>query len=261
MNFNKEKQIAKKVVLEAGKLLKNNFNKFDRSKHFKIKSKDQIQTWVDRAAERAILKEVKKNFPAHHILSEEAGENNKKSDFFWIVDPLDGTTNYTMHLPAYGVSVALAYKGKIVLGVTYVPELGELTVAQVGQGAFTNNKRLKVSANNKLNKSLLTFCHGSLVYDIKRAIKLYSKFKLRGFDYRQIGSAVIEFNFVASGRTEAIMLPGANLYDVAAGALIVKEAGGKVTDFSNKEWNIKSKDILASNGKVHNQVLKIINET
>lgn len=260
MNFNKEKSIAKQVALEAGKFLKQNFNKFDRSKGVTIKSKDQIQTWVDKAAEKIILRKIKKNFPTHRILSEETGFNKKKSDYFWIIDPLDGTTNYTMHLPAYGVSIGLAYKNEMVLGVTYCPEVNELTVAEKGKGAFLNNKRLKVSKQKVLSKSLLTFCHGSMVHDIKRAIKLYSKFKMKGFDYRQIGSAVIEFNFVAAGRTEAIMLPGANLYDVAAGAIIVKEAGGKVTDFNNKEWTIKSKDILASNGLVHNQVLKIINE-
>ena len=259
MNFNKEKKLAKEVALKAGKLLKDNFNKFDR-RGVKIKSKDQIQTWVDRAAEKIILKEIRNNFPDHRILAEESGHNGKKSDYFWIIDPLDGTTNYTMHLPVYSTSIALAYKNQIVLGVTYVPELNELSVAELGKGAFINNKRLKVSAQNKLDKSLLTFCHGSMVHDIKRAIKLYSKFKMKGFDYRQIGSAVMEFNFVASGRTEAIMLPGANLYDVAAGALMVREAGGRVTDFKNKQWNIHSKDILATNSKVHNQVLKIINE-
>lgn len=259
--FTKEKKIAKQVALEAGQFLKKNFNKFDRSKGVKIKSKDQIQTWVDKAAEKIILNKLKKNFPTHHILSEEVGENKKKSDYFWIIDPLDGTTNYTMHLPAYGVSVGLAYKNKMVIGVTYSPEVEELTVAEIGKGAFTNNRRLRVSKQKVISKSLLTFCHGSMVYDIKRAIKLYNRFKIKGFDYRQIGSTVIEFNFVASGRTEAIMLPGANLYDVAAGALIVKEAGGKVTDFKNKEWTIKSKDILASNDLIHNKVLKIINES
>jgi len=260
MNFHKEKSIAKKVALSAGSFLKQNFDKFDRSKGYKIKSKDQIQTWVDMAAERIILQEIKKNFPSHHILAEESGADKKQSDYFWIIDPLDGTTNYTMHLPAYGVSVALAFRQEIVLGITYVPELKELMVAEKGQGALLNNRKLKVSKVAQLNRSLLTFCHGSLIHDIKRAIRLYSRFKLKGFDYRQIGCAVMEFGFVAAGRTEAIMLPGANLYDVAAGALMVKEAGGQVTDFNNQPWNIQSKDILASNGKIHNQVLKIINE-
>lgn len=260
MNFSKEKALAKQVALEAGKMLKSNFLKFDRFKGLKIKSKDQIQTWADRAAEKIILSKIKSHFPDHKIFSEEAGSNHKHSDYYWIIDPLDGTTNYSMHLPAYGVSIGLAYKQEMVLGVTFIPELGELTVAEKGQGAYINGKRIHVSRQNVLSKSLLTFCHGSMIYDIKRVIKLYSQFKIKGFDFRQIGCAVMEFNFVAAARTEAIMLPGANLHDVAAGALIVKEAGGRVTDFKNKEWNIFSKDILASNGKVHKQVLKIINE-
>ena len=258
MNFNKEKKLAKEMAQEVGIFLKKNFDKFDRSKGLKFKSKDQIQTWVDTAAEKIILNKIKKNFPSHKILSEEIGQNNKKSDYFWIIDPLDGTTNYSMHLPAYGVSIALACKNEMVLGVTNIPELNELTVAERGKGAFTNSKRLKVSKQKLMSKSLLTFCHGSLNNDIKRAIKLYSEFKQKGFDYRQIGCAVMEFNFVAASRTEAIMLPGANLYDVAAGALIVKEAGGRVTDFKNKNWTIGSKDILATNGLVHEQILKII---
>lgn len=260
MNFNQEKQLARKVALEAGKFLKQNFLKFDRSRGLKIKSKDQIQTWVDLAAEKIILNRIKKQFPAHRILSEEIGENRNKSDYYWIIDPLDGTTNYSIHLPAYGVSIGLAYRQEMVLGITFIPELNELTVAEKGKGAFINGKKIHVSGQKILSKSFLTFCHGSMAHDIKRAIRLYSKFKIKGFDFRQIGCAVMEFDFVAAGRAEAIMLPGANLYDVAAGSIIVKEAGGKVTDFKNKEWTIFSKDILATNGLIHRQVLKIINE-
>ena len=260
MNFNQEKKLAVVMVKEVGAFLKKNFNKYDRSKGFKIKSKSQIQLWVDRAAEQMILARIKKQFPGHKILAEESGLNKKHSDYYWIIDPLDGTTNYSMHLPAYGVSIALAYQGEIVLGATNIPELNELMIAEKGQGVFLNGKRVHVSKQKDAKKALLTFCHGSMINDMKRAINMYTKFKLHGLDYRQIGSSVVEFNFVATGRTEAIMLPGANLYDVAAGALFVKEAGGRVTDFNDKNWTIRSKDILASNGLVHSQVLKIINK-
>jgi myo-inositol-1(or 4)-monophosphatase len=259
MNFQKEKTLAKKMALEAGKMLKLNFPKFDRSAGLKYKSKTQIQTWADLAAEKIILSQIKKTFPAHKILSEELGKNSNFSDYYWIIDPLDGTTNYSMHNPLYGVSIALAYKNKIVLGITNMPELGELTVAELGKGVTVNGKPIHVSRQKNAAKSIFTFCHGSMIHDIKRAIKLYGRFKPLGLDFRQMGSSVVEFNFVAMGRTEAIMLPGANLYDVAAGALIVREAGGKVTDFKNNNWNIFSKDILASNGLVHQTVLKTIN--
>jgi myo-inositol-1(or 4)-monophosphatase len=261
MSFNKEKIVAKEVAIKAGRFLKKHFDSFDRSKNITVKSKYNIQTWADLAAEKIILSKLRLAFPDHHILSEESGENKKKSDYFWIIDPLDGTTNYSMHLPAYGVSIALAYKGKIVLGVTNIPELNEMTVAEIGKGSFRNGKKIKVSRQKDYRDSLLTFCHGSQFHDIKRAVKLYGKFKLKYLDFRQIGSAVLEFNFVAAGRTEAIMLPGANLYDVAAGALIVREAGGRVTDFQNNQWTIYSNDILASNALVHRQVLNIINES
>ncbi len=260
MNFSKEKALAEKMAIEAGKMLKLNFSKFDRSAGLKYKSKTQIQTWADLAAEKIILSQIKKKFPSHKILSEELGKNGNNSNYYWIIDPLDGTTNYSMHNPLYGVSIALAHKNKIVLGITNMPELGELTVAELGKGVTVNGEKIRVSRQNKSAKSIFTFCHGSLIHDIKRAIKLYGRFKPLGLDFRQMGSSVVEFNFVAMGRTEAIMLPGANLYDVAAGSIIVKEAGGRVTDFKNKDWTIRSKNILASNGLVHGQILKIINQ-
>ncbi|MBT3690536.1 inositol monophosphatase [bacterium] len=261
MNFTKEKKVAEVAARMAGKYLENNFSKVSRSRNFKLKSKDQIQTPLDKGAEKIIINEIKKHFPTHRIYSEEIGDNLKNSDYYWIIDPLDGTTNYTMHLPTYGVAIGLAYKEKMVLGITYVPVLKELTVAELGKGAFINNKRLRVSKRKKISDSILIFCHGSLVKDMKRAIKLYKAFKLKTLDLRQIGSAVVEFQIMAMGRVEAVMLPGGNLHDVATGALIVKEAGGKVTDFNNKEWTIYSKDILVSNGLVHNQVLKIIKQS
>lgn len=260
MNLIKERKIAVRLAKLAGDFLKKHFDHFDRSKNVKVKSKSQIVTWADRSAEKIILAKLKKIFPSYRLLSEEAGENHKKSDFFWIIDPLDGTTNYSMHLPAYGVSIALAYKKEVVLGVTSIPALNELTVAEIGKGCFCNGKRIQVSKIKDDRRILLTFCHGSMFHDIKRSIALYGKFKAKYLDYRQIGSSVVEFNFVASGRSEAIMLPGANLYDVAAGALFVREAGGKVTDFQNKDWNIYANDILASNGLVHQKILKIIND-
>ncbi len=261
MNFTKERKIAEDAARRAGKYLMANFSKDSRSRNFKLKSKDQIQTPLDKGAERIIISEIKKHFPSHRIYSEEMGDNLKTSDFYWIIDPLDGTTNYTMHLPTYGVSIGLAYLEKMVLAVTYMPVLDELTVAELGKGAFTNKKRLSVSKRKSVKDSILIFCHGSLVKDMKRAMKLYQAFKLKAFDLRQIGSAVVEFQIMAGGRVEAVMLPGGNLHDVATGALIVKEAGGKVTDFENKEWNIHSKDILVTNGLIHNHVLKVIKQS
>jgi len=253
------KQTAIKAAKEAGKLLLEKFKKLDR-RNIKFKSKHEILTSLDLKAEKIILNIIKKRYPNHHILSEESGEMGPKSDYLWIIDPLDGTTNYSMGNPIFCTSIALAYKNELMLGVIYAPYLKELYTAEKDKGAFLNDKKIKASSINKLSKALLTFCHGSKEKDIKRAIKIYQNLKLSGFDMRQLGSAELELGFVARGSTEAIIIPGAHVWDVAAGALLVREAGGKVTDFQGKKWNLKSKDILASNSRLHNQRIKTNNK-
>jgi len=257
--INKIKKTAIAAAKKAGAKLLKEYNHFDRTK-VKLKAHHEILTKADLASEKIIISEIKKNFPEHRILSEEAGMNKKKSDYLWVVDPLDGTTNFSMHNPLWSVSIGLSYKNKIILGIVYAPFLGELYIAAKGQGAKMNGKKIKVSKNIKTDKVLNTFCHARDDYYVRQAIKYFSYQKLHGLDCRQLGSAAIEMAFVASGRVESIMIPGANSWDVAAGALMVREAGGKVTDFSGQEWNLQSKNILASNGKVHGEILKIINK-
>jgi len=253
----KYKKIAIRAALTAGDYLLKNFyhNHRDRAT---FKTKHEIATRTDLGAEKIILGLIKKYFPEHQVLSEESGKNQKKSSYLWVIDPLDGTTNYSMQNPIFSTSIGLFYKNEIILGVVYAPLLGELFVAEKDKRATLNGKKIHVSKTSNFHKSLLTFCHGHREKDIKRAIKAYNFFKLKGFDTRQLGSAALEMCFVAAGRTESIMIPGAHPWDVAAGTLIVREAGGKVTDFQGKDWNLKSSDILASNGKVHHQLLKFL---
>lgn len=255
--MNQYKKTAIKAAKKAGAYLIKNFyhNHRDRAT---LKFKHEIATKTDLGAEKIILNIIKKEFPTHRILSEEAGKNYKKSDFLWVVDPLDGTTNYSMQNPIFNVSIGLFHQKEIVLGVVYAPLLHELYVAEKNKGTTLNGKKLHVSKTGNFHKSLLTFCHGHREKNIKRAIKAYNFFKLKGFDTRQLGSAALEMAFVAAGRTESIMIPGAHPWDVAAGTLLVREAGGKVTDFKGREWNLKSHDMLASNGKIHNQLLKFL---
>lgn len=253
------KQTAIKAARTAGKLLLEKFKKLDR-KTVKFKSKHDILLPLDLQAEKIILDIIRKKYPNHHILSEESGELGPKSDYLWIVDPLDGTTNYSMGNPLFNTSIALAYKNELILGVIYAPCLKEFYLAEKDKGALLNGKSIHVSQKNKLSQALLTYCHGSRDKNIKRILKIYQKFKFSGFDMRQLGSAGLELAFVARGSTECIMIPGAHIWDVAAGTLLVREAGGKVTDFKGKEWNLKSKDILASNGKMHNQIINKINK-
>ncbi len=257
------KTIAINIILKAGKALTKEYKEFKRS-GAKLKSQREIVTKADLLSEKIIINQIGKNFPDHQILSEEAGRVNNNSDYLWVIDPLDGTTNFSMHNPLWSISIALVYKGKIILGLVYAPLLDELYLTEKNQGAklfsppkSKTRKKLKVSRVTK-GKILNTFCHGSSIKATKRAIKYYTKQKTTGFDCRQLGSAALELAYVASGRIESIVIPGANAWDVAAGVLLVREAGGRVTDFFGREWNLNNKNIVASNGKVHKSILNVL---
>ncbi|MDD4901985.1 MAG: inositol monophosphatase [Patescibacteria group bacterium] len=256
MNIDRQiKQIAINAAKQAGKALSAEYFRFNRA-DVQMKSRFEILTRADLLSEEIILKEIRRNFPHHHILSEETGDNKAVSDYFWIIDPLDGTTNFFMRDPMWSISIALAYQGELILGIVYAPILGEFYLAEKGEGATLNGRSIKVSDISK-NQVVNLFCHGHNDPAIKKAVKYYTYQKIHGFDSRQIGSAALELAYTAGGRVESISIPGADLYDVAAGVLLVKEAGGKVTDLKNKEWTIASQDMVASNGKVHQDVLGV----
>jgi myo-inositol-1(or 4)-monophosphatase len=252
----KIEEVALKAAQKSSKNLIKIYKKFNRN-HIKMKSAHEIVSYADLLSEKIIISEIKKEFPNHHILSEEKGDNQKKSDYTWIIDPIDGTTNFTMKNPLWAISIGVLYKNKIIFGLIHAPILNETYKASINKGAFLNSKRIKVS-NIKSKKVINTFCHGSNIKSIERAVKYYTQQKLKNFDCRQLGSASIELAYVASGRIESIVIPGAHSWDVAAGTIIVNEAGGKVTDFKNKKWNIKSEDLIASNRLVHPQIIKIL---
>lgn len=250
-----EKTALKAAQISAEKLKKiyKNFNRND----IKMKSAHEIVSYADLLSEKIIIAEIKKEFPNHHILSEEKGDNQKKSDYTWIIDPIDGTTNFTMKNPLWAISIGVLYKNELIFGLVYAPILNEIYKASKNKGAFLNNKKINVS-KIKNKKVINTFCHGSSVKSIKKAVKYYTQQKLRNFDCRQLGSASIELAYVASGRIESITIPGAHSWDVAAGTILVREAGGKVTDFQNKKWNTKSEDLIASNKLVHSQIINTL---
>lgn len=252
----KIKTVAVRAAKQAGKFLLKEFERFDRGQ-IKLKSHYEILTKADLDSERIIIGEIKKNFSAHHILSEESGDDHQSSEYFWIIDPLDGTTNFSIHNPLWSISIALAKNTEIVFGLVYLPFLGELYLAAKGRGATKNNKKIRVS-DIRGERAMHTFCHGGTGYDIKRALAYYQKQKISQFDCRQLGSAAAELAFVAGGRTESIFIPGAHAWDIAAGALLVEEAAGRATDFTGKRWRLGVRDILASNGLVHEEILKVI---
>ncbi len=236
--------------------------KFFKDKNLKIdkKSKHEIVTPADMASNKIILATIKKEFPTHGILSEETGYYQKNSDYLWIIDPLDGTNNFAMGNPLWGVSVALAYKKELVLGVINLPFMKDLFWAQVGQGAYLNNKKITVSQEKGLKTSLATFCFGYTPKSIRDGHKISLALHNKAVDARQLGSASVEMGWLAQGKTEAFIMPKVKLWDPAAGVVIVREAGGKVTDFKGKDWKINHKTLVGSNGNVHNEVMKIISK-
>ncbi len=257
------RSLAILAAKKAGIYLLKEFER--NSKNFALKSSHEIVTRADKSAEKIILSLLKKHSHNSRILSEESGLYDFNTNWLWVVDPLDGTTNFRVHNPLFSVSIALYHQDKPMLGVVYAPYLNELFVAERGKGATLNGKRIKVSGTNELRKSFLTYCYGTHPKHMRMAVELYKYFKMKSVDMRQMGSAAIELAWVAAGRTESIVIPGTHPWDAAAGVLLVTEAGGKVTDFKGKLWRFVDKNthkidlsvnLLATNGKIHSKILQ-----
>lgn len=250
---------ATNTALEAGRLLKRNFS---RPKKIAFKGEIDMVTDSDLGSEEIIIKSLKKAFPNHEILAEEANgktKPGKNKGYRWIIDPLDGTTNFAHNYPLFAVSIALEYKGKIILGVAYNPLLNELFTAITGRGAYLNGKKISVSKQKKLDKSFLaTGFPYNFRQTAKRNLDYFGKLQMAAQDIRRDGSAVLNMCYVACGRFEGFWEMNLQPWDTAAGLLIVKEAGGLVTDFSGKKFSVYKGNTLASNGKIHKQMLKIL---
>lgn len=250
-------KVAVKAARAAGKIIRQNYGKH---LNLSYKTGSEMVTDVDVKAEEKIKVIISKYYPTHSIYAEESGYEEAGSEYLWIVDPLDGTTNYTMGNPFFNTSIALVKNGEIIMGVVYNPIMDELFHAEKDKGAYLNGNQIFVNDKSEIRKSIITFCHGSKeLKSVIRAIKYYSKVKLLANHTRQLGAAALELAYVACGRTSCFFMNNLNSYDVAAGAILVKEAGGDVTDFNDENFKINSIDILASNSAIHVQILKFIN--
>jgi myo-inositol-1(or 4)-monophosphatase len=215
-------------------------------------------TNVDKQAEKMIKSIIRKKYPDHNILGEESGFTANKSDYTWVIDPLNGTHNYIMGNPLFCTAIAIACQNDIILSVVYAPFLKEFYQAEKGKGAWLNGKRLRVSKKKEIKNSIFYYCHGYRKADLKKALQIYAKLKMKATDIRQLGSSSIESAWVAAGRAEAYVTPGGKPWDAAPGVLIVREAGGKATDFNNHNWSLNSKDMVCSNEVIHKKFLKFI---
>jgi len=216
-----------------------------------------ISTKYDKIIDKNIIKAIKSKFPNHNILTEESGFLNKHSDSTWIVDSLDGTVNFACGNPLFALCIALFKGRRIEAGVIYCPAINELYFAEKGKGAFLNGKRISVSETGELGSSYLYLCEGG---EKNRNItaELLNKVYPEVLDVRKLGSAGIEAAWVALGRGDAYITTSIEPWDVAPGVLIVKEAGGKVSDFNGNEWKPERSNMIFSNKKLHSKLVEIV---
>lgn len=231
---------------------------------FKISNKEgrnNLVTEADYASEKAILEVIKNNFPDHSILTEEKGDLPQESDYKWIVDPIDGTINFAHGIPINCVSIGLEYQGDMIMGMVYNPHFKELFFAEKGKGATLNDRPIKVSSETDALKSCLVTGFPYIYLNIPNGpLDIFERFIREGVPVRRLGSAAIDLCWVACGRFDGFYEHKLEPWDSAAGSLIVKEAGGIVTDFSGDEFSVYQHRILATNGLIHNQMLEIINK-
>jgi len=222
------------------------------------KSPKEFVTNCDLASEKAIMDILKRNYPDSSILSEEAGEI-KGNGLMWIIDPIDGTHNFMFGLPMYGISIA-AYQmeqNKIIAGVIYLPEFDAMYAALLGGGAFLNDKGISVSKRENLTDCMVAY--DNQFHKHKAMLINLGKLAPSCFTVRIFGSAVCDLAHVAEGVLDARVFHNTKLVDFAAGSLIVREAGGKVTNFKGEDVNLKTTDVVASNGKIHEQLCALLN--
>lgn len=249
---------AIETARDAGHLL---LEKFGRITTITKKGDINLVTEADLASEALIIERIKSHFPKHAILAEESGEAvviGGDTAWKWIIDPLDGTTNYAHGYPCFAVTLALEHDGEIVVGVTFDPTRNELFAAEKGQGATLNGKSIRVSDTDELGNSLI--CTG-FPYDIKRRedfARHLTTFLLNSRGVRRDGSAAIDMAYVACGRFDGFWEEGLNPWDMAAGKLLIEEAGGWVTNYDGSEFSIYRPPVCASNGRIHNEMLAVL---
>ncbi len=251
--------VAIEAARSAGKLLREALGgprRIDYKGH-----PTNLVTEMDGRSEALIVDALRQAFPDHAVLGEEGGARAGAADYRWLIDPLDGTTNYAHGLPVFGVSIALETERRVVLGVVYDPTRDELFVAEGGRGATLNDVPVRVSATPTLNEALLTT---GFPYDIRETddtnLPEYAAFAVRARAVRRMGSAVIDLAYVACGRFDGFWELSLGPWDVAAGGLLVEEAGGILTGIDGGPMDVDAPTLLASNGLVHEAMLSVLKE-
>lgn len=260
MNYQKISAEIEQLVMQAGAFIRREFGKVSQQS-IEEKSANQLVSYVDRKAEEMLVKGLQQILPKATFLTEEATIAAENSDLQWIIDPLDGTTNFLHNLPVFSVSVALREAEQIVVGIVYEVNRDECFQAWRGGGAHLNGDPIQVGSTDTVAQALVGT--GFPVDNFSRLVphlKATSHFIQHSRGVRRMGSAATDLAYVACGRFDAFYEYNLNPWDLAAGALLVEEAGGKISDFSGGDNYVFGKELLATNGKIHDQVLTVINK-
>ncbi len=251
---NKELNIAIEAAKKAGEILKKNFGQKYRVIR---KSPKEMVSIVDMQAQEAILAVLEPNFPGYGIITEERRSSPGVEGKNWIIDPMDGTHNYIAGLPFSGVSIGLAKDNDFQLGVIFFPMEDRLYYAEKGKGAFLNNERIAASRNQELSKAMVTF--DNQFHLNKKSFDYYRKLVKRAFTTRILGTATNDVCMTAEGKIDGRIWVNTKICDIAAGIVILTEAGGKFTNFDGTPCTLDSKQVVASNGKIHEELLAVVN--
>ncbi|MCW5961394.1 MAG: inositol monophosphatase [Pyrinomonadaceae bacterium] len=251
---------AIETARNAGNIL---LEKFGRKIQISKKGDIDLVTEADLASEKLIVERIKSHYPKHSILAEESGESNVlviegESRWKWIIDPLDGTTNFAHGYPCFAVTLALEHNGEIVIGITYDPTRDELFAAEKGKGATMNNRPIAVSETEELSEALLVTGFPYNFKSKENFARHLTEFLLRSRGLRRDGSAAIDLAYVACGRFDGFWEEGLKPWDVAAGLLLIEEAGGRISFYDGTRYNIYSPPVCASNGLIHDEMLAVL---
>lgn len=250
-------EISAEIAREAGALLSNYF---ERHVPFELKGEHDLVTEADRASERLVIERLRSHFPAHSIVAEEGGGHSGSSEFCWYVDPLDGTTNFAHGFPMYNVTMALEQSGQLIAGVIFDPTRNEMFAAELGSGAYLNNRRIRVSKAARIADSLVATGFPSRKRHLNVNVHFYYQLAMMTHGVRRAGSAALDLAYVASGRLDGFWEFGLNPWDMAAGILLITEAGGKCSDMTGATVSLKGPHLLADNGAIHDEVVGVFGE-
>lgn len=257
MDTNLIKKVATEAVKEAGKILVENL---DKVKTVSFKAKSDIVTDIDIRSEKIIVEKIKQNFPDHSILSEESGFSDLHSDYLWIMDPIDGTMNYYHASSPFRVALCLLYKKQPLISAIYNPTKDDLYFAEAGKGATLNGKRIVVNENFDLKNSVV-MTHISSKKDARaRTILALDSIFNKTLHMRIFGSGLAAMTYVANSKFDIFFNVKTYPWDILPGALLVQEAGGLVTDIEGNKITTESSSVLATNGKVHEQMLQLLKD-